>query len=192
MSSYWKKRENALNIRDYQAISIMHNITKLLTKILANRLAPHLDQIVSYSQSAFIRGRSIHDNFQYVQGAANHFHNVKTLMLLLKLDITKAFDNVRWEYKLELLQQLGFSQCWRDILSLIWSTMTSRIMVPGNPIKHARGLCQGDPLSPMLFILAINPPLKLLDMATEEGLLTPIGTYLIKMRTNLYVDDAML
>jgi hypothetical protein len=66
MSSYWKKRENALNIKDYQAISIMHDITKLLTKILANRLAPNLDQIVSYSQSAFIRGRSIHDNFQYV------------------------------------------------------------------------------------------------------------------------------
>jgi hypothetical protein len=110
-------------------------------------------------------------------------------MLMLKLDITKAFDTVRWEYMLELLQQLGFDQRWWDILSLIWGTTTLRIMVngrPGRPIKHTWGLHQGDPLSPMLFILAIDPLQKILDMATTAGLLTPIGVDPIKMRTSLY------
>jgi hypothetical protein len=86
----------------------MNNMAKLLGKILANRLVPHLDRIVSHSHSAFIKGRIIHDNFQYVQGTIKHFHNSKTTMLFLKLDITKAFDNVWWEYLLELMEQLKF------------------------------------------------------------------------------------
>jgi retron-type reverse transcriptase len=146
-------------------------------------------------QSAFIKGRSIHDNFQYVKGAANHFHNAKTPMLLLKLDIAKAFDNIRWEYLLEVMQQLGFGQRWRNMMSQIWSSTTSRIIlngVPGRPIKHAKGLRQGDPLSPMLVILAMDPLQKMLDLATQQGLLSPIGADPIKMRTSLYADDAML
>jgi retron-type reverse transcriptase len=146
-------------------------------------------------QSAFIKGRSIHDNFQYVKGAANHFHNAKTPMLLLKLDIAKAFDNIRWEYLLEVMQQLGFGQRWRNMMSQIWSSTTSRIIlngVPGRPIKHAKGLRQGDPLSPMLVILAMDPLQKMLDLATQQGLLSPIGADPIKMRTSLYADDVML
>jgi hypothetical protein len=54
-------------------------------------------------------------------------------MLLLKFDIVKAFDNVRWEYLLELMEQLGFGQRWRDIMPLIWSTTTSRIILNGEP-----------------------------------------------------------
>jgi hypothetical protein len=82
-------------IKDYCPISVMHSTTKLLSKILANCLAPHLDRIVSCSQSAFIWGRSIHNNFQYIQGVVNHYHRAKIPMLLIKLDIAKAFDCVR-------------------------------------------------------------------------------------------------
>jgi hypothetical protein len=62
----------------------------------------------------------------------------------------------------------------------------------GQPVKHGRGLRQGDPLSSMLFILAIDPLQRLLDMATQNGLLHPIGADLVKMRTSLYVDDDAL
>jgi hypothetical protein len=63
---------------------------------------------------------------------------------------------------------------------------------PGRPIKHAKGLHQGDPLSPMLFIIAIDPLQRLLDRATEVGLLTPIGAEPVKLRTRLYADDAVM
>jgi len=73
-------------------------MAKIMGKLLANRLSPHLNNLVSHSQTVFIKGRSILDNFQYVQGAVNHFHHSKMPMLFLKLDVTKAFDSIRWDY----------------------------------------------------------------------------------------------
>ncbi|WVZ92280.1 hypothetical protein U9M48_038358 [Paspalum notatum var. saurae] len=189
------KHDEPQQPQDYRPISLTHSVAKLLSKVLANRLAPHLDTLISKSQSAFIKGRNIHDNFQYVRGAIKHFHSSKTPMLFIKLDIAKAFDSVRWEYLLELMQQLGFGQKWRDLISYLWASTTSRILLNGalgHPIQHRRGLRQGDPLSPMLFILAMDPIQRILDRATQQGLLTPIGRDPIKIRTSLYADDAAL
>jgi hypothetical protein len=103
-----EKKDGAHAIDDYMSISITHSVGKLLTNILASRLPPHLDKLISQSQSTFIKSRSIHNNFQYVRGVVNHFHRAKNPMLLLKLDIAKAFDSVRWEYLIEVMEKLGF------------------------------------------------------------------------------------
>jgi hypothetical protein len=189
------KKQDAQVMGDYMPISIMHSMAKLFGKILTVQLAPHLDHIVSRSQITFIKGRTIHDNFQYIQGAIKHFHHSKTPMLFLKLDIARAFDIVCCEYLLELMEKIGLGKRWQDIMALIWSTTTSRLLVngeAGKPILHGRGLRQGDPLSPMIFILALDPLHWLLDMATDSGLLHPIGANLVRLRTSLYADDTSL
>jgi hypothetical protein len=66
-------------------------------------LAPYIDSLVSNVQSAFIQRRCIHDNYLYVRNLARAYHWKKTLALLMKLDILKAFDSVSWEYLIELL-----------------------------------------------------------------------------------------
>ena len=86
------KKEGAESILDFCPISLIHAIAKIITKVLATRLAPHMNNLVSPAQSAFIKKRSIHDNFMYVRNLARKLHRNRTPTLLFKLDIKKAFD----------------------------------------------------------------------------------------------------
>jgi len=102
-------------------------------------------------------------------------HTSKTPALFMKLDIQKAFDTVSWSYLLEVLQALGFGPRWREWVSILFRTAASRALlngVPGGKFRHTRGVHQGDPLSPMLFILAMDPLQRLLDLATSHNVLT--------------------
>uniref|UniRef100_A0A453IMH0 Reverse transcriptase domain-containing protein n=1 Tax=Aegilops tauschii subsp. strangulata TaxID=200361 RepID=A0A453IMH0_AEGTS len=154
------KKADARVVGDYRPISLIHSLSKIFSKLLANRLAPILPTLVSNCQSAFTQKRSIHDNFMHVQNLIKDLHRRNIPGLFLKLDISKAFDSVNWVFLLEVLQRLGFGQRWRDWICLSLSTSSSRVLLNGNPgmnFWHAKGLRQGDPLSPMLFILAIDP-----------------------------------
>ena len=97
------KKVGADQPKDFRPISLVHSFAKLITKMLANRLADHLQQMVSPNQSAFIKGRFIQDNFMLVQQTARYLHQQKQPRILLKLDISKAFDSVSWPFLLEVL-----------------------------------------------------------------------------------------
>jgi hypothetical protein len=90
------KSDVALSARDFRPISLIHSFAKLVTKMLANRLGPYLQELVASNQSAFVRGRSIHgsihDNFMLVQQSIKSLHKKRVSSLFLKLDISKAFD----------------------------------------------------------------------------------------------------
>ena len=131
----------------------------------------------------------------YVRNFARRLHKCKTPALLSKLDIRKAFDFVRWEFILHLLQLKGFPCKFRDWIAALLCTSSSRFLLnglPGPPIKHGRGFWQGDSISPLLFVLAIDPLHQILDLATRKGLLHKIRGRGAMMRTSLYADDAAI
>lgn len=189
------KKDGAEEISDYRPISLIHAIPKIIAKVLAIRLSHHMLHLVSNAQSAFIKTRSIHDNFMYVRNLARRLHKCKTPSLLFKLDIRKAFDSVKWEYIIDLLRRRGFPSIFRDWITALLCSSSSWILlngVAGSPIIHAQGLRQGDPISPLLFVLAIDPLQRILEMAATTGLFHKIRGRGVLLRTSLYADDAAI
>jgi hypothetical protein len=142
------KKVDASIVDNYHPISLIHSFSKLFMKVLASRLAPKLHELVAYNQSAFVKGRVIHDNFKAVQLSTKSLHRSKTPSALIKVDIAKAFDTVDWTFLLAILKHMGFSRRWLDWISLMLSTASTKVVVNGSPgrrICHARGLRQGDP-----------------------------------------------
>jgi hypothetical protein len=119
------KKEGAAAITKFRTISLIHSFVKIITKALALRLAPYMNKIVSTNQSAFIKKRSIHEIFLSVRNTARRFHRNRTPTLFFKLDISKAFDSVRWDYRLTLMQKLDFPDRWREMIARLLSTSCS-------------------------------------------------------------------
>jgi hypothetical protein len=116
------KKSDAQRVYDYRPISLTYSVAKIVSKLLATRLAPFLQHLISRAQSAFVRKRSIHDNFVYTQNLIRGLHRLKIPSLFLKLDIAKAIDSVTWDYLLEVLERMGFGAKWRSWESILLST----------------------------------------------------------------------
>ncbi|XP_073363286.1 secreted RxLR effector protein 78-like [Aegilops tauschii subsp. strangulata] len=137
-----------------------HSAIKIFDKVLASRLVDDLPRLVGKHQSAFVKGRYLHDNFMLVQGTARRLHALRDPTVLLKLDISKAFDSVQWPFLLEVLHAMGFGRRWIGWICGLLATSSTRVMVngvPGKPIYNKCGLRQGNPMSPMLFLLVMEP-----------------------------------
>jgi hypothetical protein len=108
------KRLDATAPSDFRPIAMVHSFGKLVSKLLATRLAPVLSRLVTCNQTAFVRGRALHDSYKFVQAAAVHFRKKKIPVAMLKIDISKAFDTISWKFLLDVLHALGFSTRWCD------------------------------------------------------------------------------
>ncbi|WVZ83247.1 hypothetical protein U9M48_030415 [Paspalum notatum var. saurae] len=189
-----KKKPDAQEIRDYRPISLIHSVSKLLTKVLSVRLAPKLGRIISNNQSAFIKKRCIHDNYLTVQLICKWLHRRKVPSVFLKIDLARAFDSVVWSFLLELLEFFGFSSRWRDWVAALLTSSSTKLLINGRAgrrICHARGLRQGDPLSPMLFVIVMEALNGLISLAHNEGFLSRIW-HPAMSRALLYADDLVV
>jgi hypothetical protein len=114
---------------------------------------------------------------------------------MLKLDIARDFDSVSWGFLMEVLRKVGFGPRFRELVSILLSTASTRVLLdgePGPPIWHRRGLRQGDPLSPSLFVLMMNSLNRLLAKATELGILRRLARRDLVTSVSLYADDVVI
>ncbi|GJU15763.1 RNA-directed DNA polymerase, eukaryota, reverse transcriptase zinc-binding domain protein [Tanacetum coccineum] len=163
------KIANPVDIKDYRSITLIGLKYKILSKLLANRLAKVLDSIISFEQTAFIKGRQILDGPMILKRTVEWFKEKKKKLLLFKVDFDKAFNSLSWDYLQKITEYLGFSQLWSDRIHACLTSSRSSILVnrsPTNEFHIKRGLRQGDPLSPFLFIIDMEG----LHVAIEDAL----------------------
>jgi hypothetical protein len=129
----FQKIEGVDTVKDFRPISLIHSFAKLVSKLMTNRLAGQLQHLVSPNQSAFIKKRFIQDNFMLVQQTARFLQQQKQPQIMLKLDISKAFDSVSWAFPIEVLQRLGLGQIWYNIICGLLSTSSTQILLNGSP-----------------------------------------------------------
>ncbi|GAU36566.1 hypothetical protein TSUD_277720 [Trifolium subterraneum] len=134
-----------------------------------------LDKCVSQEQSVFVEGRSILDNALI---ATEVIHALKRKTqgrrgeLALKIDISKAYDKVDWGFLRGVMTKMGFSDVWIQWVMMCVSSVNYSVLMNSDrvdPISPGRGLRQGDPLSPYLFILVTECLTALIHQAVGRG-----------------------
>jgi len=172
MPERWKP----VHMKDLRPISLCNVIYKLVSKVLANQLKRILPDI-SQSQSAFVPGRLIMDNILIACEATHFLRRRKKgkevrCFAAIKLDMSKAYDRVEWSFLRDMMLKLGFAEGWVQLVMNCVITVKYRIHVNRcltDEFVPERGLRQGDPISPYLFLLCAEGFSSLLQQAEVEG-----------------------
>ncbi|XP_019157468.1 PREDICTED: uncharacterized protein LOC109154044 [Ipomoea nil] len=169
------KKKVPERVTDLRPIALCNVVYKVLAKMLANRLKICLEQVVSESHSAFVPERLLTDNV-IVVGEVGHYLRRKTKGVVgwtaLKLDMAKAYDRMEWCFLEGMLGALGFERRWVELLMMCVTTINYTIQVNGEAVgtvRPSRGIRQGDPLSPYLFIICAEGLSVLLQQAEARG-----------------------
>jgi exonuclease III len=170
------------SVSDFRPISLCNVSYKIIAKVLANRLKLTLPHIISANQSAFIPGRLITDN---IVAAYETLHSMESRMwgkvgyMGIKLDMSKAYDRVEWNFLEAVMRKMEFPEVWISLVMGCVKSVSYSVIVNGQPvgnIKPTRGIRQGDPLSPYLFLLCAEALSALLTRAERKGVLTGVPT----------------
>ncbi|KAM1398237.1 hypothetical protein ACFX2I_015708 [Malus domestica] len=169
------KVTNPRNMGHFRPISLCNVVYKIISKVLTNRLKRVLPKVISPNQSAFVAGRQISDNILVVHELLHFMQHGKedgVDYMAMKLDMAKAYDRVEWAFLNAMLLQLGFDDMFCQWVMACVKTVSYNVVVNGETtgyIKPRRGIRQGDPLSPFLFLICAEGFTSLLHNAEEMG-----------------------
>ncbi|KAL4322009.1 hypothetical protein AHAS_Ahas14G0167600 [Arachis hypogaea] len=187
----------AKEIKDLKPISMVGCVYKVISKLLTRRMRSVMLGLVGESQSAFVKGRKIHDRALITCETVQWLKQKKKASAIIKFDFQKAYDRVKWCFVDTVLEKLGFGRTWRSWVRECVTSASISILVDGSPSKPfnmPRGLRQRDPLSPFLFVLVVDVLNRMIGEALRNGRISPllVGRDNIELSHLQFADDTIL
>ncbi|XP_013739903.1 uncharacterized protein LOC106442805 [Brassica napus] len=194
------KGQNAIKVADFRPIALCNVYYKIISKLLSLRLRPVLSGIISENQSAFLPGRAIADNVLITHEILHYLKTSdakKHCYMAVKTDMSKAYDRLEWNFIQKVLEELGFDPKWVNWVMQCISTVSYSFLVNDAALGEvilSRGIRQGDPLSPYVFILCGEVFSGLCRAGQTSGALTgvKIGHRCPRINHLLFADDTMI
>ncbi|XP_060961018.1 uncharacterized protein LOC133031516 [Cannabis sativa] len=183
---------------DLRPISLCNVLYKVVSKVIANRMKSVLPSVISTNQSAFLPGRLISDNIM-ISYEVMHYMKRKRMgkdgFMAVKLDMSKAYDRVGWAFLEAMLVQMGFNSRFVALIMYCVSTVRYNVTYGGKtmgPIVPGRGIRQGDPISPYLFLVCAEGLSSLLNLFEQRRWLTgcKVARSAPRVSHMLFADDS--
>ena len=187
------KKDDRRQPKNWRPISLLNTDYKLASKIITERLKKVMASIVHQDQTCGVLGRTIFSNLHLVRDVLDFIDKTNEPAILVTLDQEKAFDRVDHEFMLRVLRKFGFGPSFCHWVEIFYAHAFSRILINGklsSPVFLHRGVRQGCPLSPLLYVLVSEVLSTQIRACKEiEGFLLP-GAGGLQFKISQYADDA--
>lgn len=154
-----KPNKDKLHIDNWRPITLLNNDCKIFSLILAKRLKRGLEDIIDEEQSGFMHGRNIHNNIRLILDMIDYNYLIPDESFILFIDYYKAFDTVEHSFLFKVIEFLGFGPNFLNAVTTLYNGCNSSIKLQHGTTQRFqlhRGLKQGCPCSPFLFLLSIQ------------------------------------
>lgn len=171
----------AKKLDEFRPISLCNVAYKIISKLLSKRLKSVLSGVITETHAAFVEDRLISDNILVAHEllhALNSNNKCSREHIAIKTDLSKSFDRVEWSFLEKAMLTLGFSEEWCKLIMACVTSVHYQVLVNGNPhgnISPTRGIRQGVPLSPYLFVICTEMLVQKLIIAEKKGEITGIS-----------------
>ncbi|KAK8942463.1 hypothetical protein KSP39_PZI008699 [Platanthera zijinensis] len=181
----------------YRPISLCSSIYKVAAKIIANRIKPLLGGLISVEQAAFVPSRLLSDHCIIAQELIHRLHTTESRngYMAIKLDMEKAFDRIQWSFVRRVLQAFNFPPFWIKLIMECITHPRYGLLINGSKsewIHAARGLRQGCPLSPYIFIMCSEFLSLSVKASPHPGVGFKVSALAPKISHLLFADDTLL
>ena len=184
-----KKGRDRMFLENWRPISLINVDSKIATKVIANRIKNVLPSVIHANQSGFMKGRFIGETARSILDIIAHTESLQLPGVLLFIDFEKAFDSIEHEFLYKALECFNFGPSFIKWIQTFYNNLSSCVLNNGffsSPFQLERGVRQGDPLSPYLFLIAIE--IMAISIRTNENI-EGIKIGEDETRSLLYADD---
>jgi len=190
------KVENPQQLGEFRPISLVGCLYKIISKALSLRLKKVIGKVIDARQSTFLEGRGLLDSVLVANEVLEEYKRKRKSCVFFKVDYEKSYDSVNWDFIFYMFKRLGFCERWIRWIKGCLESASVSVLVNGSPTREffpRKGLCQGDPLAPFLFLIVAEGLAGVARVAEEKKLIDSLEVGKNKVKVNMlqYADDTL-